>query len=48
MKSLFFGGVHPEGRKELSASAPLTAMALPAQVRFFSLFAIAFSTVADL
>ena len=32
MKSLFFGGVHPEGRKELSASAPLTAMALPAQV----------------
>ena len=31
MKSLFFGGVHPEGRKELSASAPLTAMALPAQ-----------------
>lgn len=32
MKSLFFGGVHPEGRKELSAAAPLTAMALPAQV----------------
>ena len=32
MKSLFFVGVHPEGRKELSASAPLTAMALPAQV----------------
>ncbi len=32
MKSLFFGGVHSEGRKELSASAPLTAMALPAQV----------------
>ena len=31
MKSLFFGGVHPDGRKELSAAAPLTAMALPAQ-----------------
>ncbi len=32
MKSLFFGGVHPEGRKELSADAPLTAMALPARL----------------
>ena len=32
MKSLFFGGVHPDGRKELSAAVPLTAMALPAQV----------------
>ena len=31
MKSLFFGGVHPEGRKELSASAPLAAMPLPAR-----------------
>ena len=31
MKSLFFGGVHPEGRKELSACVPLAAMALPAQ-----------------
>ena len=31
MKSLFFGGVHPAGRKELSAAVPLTAMALPAQ-----------------
>ena len=31
MKSLFFGGVHPEGRKELSAAVPLTAAALPAQ-----------------
>lgn len=31
MKSLFFGGVHPDGRKELSAAVPLTAMALPAQ-----------------
>ena len=31
MKSLFFGGVHPAGRKELSAAAPLSAMALPAQ-----------------
>lgn len=30
MKSLFFGGVHPEGRKELSASVPLTALAAPA------------------
>lgn len=28
MKSLFFGGVHPEERKELSASAPLTALAV--------------------
>ena len=28
MKSLFFGGVHPEGRKELSACVPLAAMAL--------------------
>ena len=31
MKSLFFGGVHPEGRKELSAAVPLTTAALPAQ-----------------
>lgn len=31
MRSLFFGGVHPGGRKELSAGVPLTAMALPAQ-----------------
>ena len=31
MKSLLFGGVHPDGRKELSAAVPLTAMALPAQ-----------------
>ena len=31
MKSLFFGGVHPSGHKELSASVPLAAMALPAQ-----------------
>lgn len=30
MKSLFFGGVHPEGHKELSASVPLTALAAPA------------------
>ena len=32
MKPLFFGGVHPEGHKELSAAVPLVAMALPAQV----------------
>lgn len=31
MKSLFFGGVHPDGHKEMSAGAPLAAMALPAQ-----------------
>ena len=31
MKSLFFGGVHPAGRKELSTAVPLSAMALPAQ-----------------
>lgn len=31
MNSLFFGGVHPGGHKELSAAVPLTAMALPAQ-----------------
>ena len=31
MKSLFFGGVHPDGHKDLSAGVPLAAMALPAQ-----------------
>lgn len=32
MKSPFFGGVHPDGHKDMSAAAPLTAMPLPAQV----------------
>lgn len=32
MKSLFFGGVHPDDHKDMSAAAPLTVMPVPAHV----------------
>lgn len=32
MKSLFFGGVHPDENKDMSAAAPLAVMPVPAQV----------------
>ena len=32
MRHLFWGGVHPDGRKELSRGAPLSPAPLPAQV----------------
>lgn len=32
MKSLFFGGVHPDGHKDMSTAVPLAATPLPAKV----------------
>ena len=37
MKSLFFGGIHPADRKELSASAELKLVNHPKQVSILSI-----------